>query len=901
MKIFRGVARAALLTAAVMLAACGGGSDAPPPAVSLAPATSTMTLASFAPASGATGVVVTVTGSGFTGLQGARIGGVSASFSVVTDAQLQLTVPVGAASGRIELSASGRSVVSATDFNVTSVPLVASVTPTSVLSGGRVTLGGTGLDRVREVRLNAVPLPIVTQSATAIVVDVVAGANSGVINVIDVDGASRPVAQQLTVYAPMTLASFAPTSIVTGNALTINGANLDRATSVLFANGTTAPVATRSGTTRITVNVPDAAGSGPIRVQGNANDEAIAAAALTVIPAIRVDPNAIYSVAAAGSPVTVPGAGLTEVSAVMVGSTAATIVSRNATQLVFTMPSGVACGALLLQSVSQPGVAAGTVVVGSGCAATLAGIEFAQAFAQPSTDPRQRLVPGKETWVRVLLLASQSGVSSPTVRLTGYRGVAILGTLDMTGPTAVPTGSGPTVPDSVRYDERQSYNVELPAAWVASGLSVRVEVDPEQRLGPAIIADAAPRVGNPTRLNIVLVPVVSGGFTPTLPSTAAVVNELERRFPLARSAITVTTRAPYTLSSVTDGLDTQTEWSSALSELGQLRAQENPTNAYRYYYGFVRRSGGSVAGIGYVPGRTALGWDSANGWSRTMSHELGHNFSRPHAPCGSVANPDSNYPYAGGLLGPTALVDAIPLALDVIAPGNSADIMGYCNGVWFSDYNYAVMQSHLEAQPQSAMALASALSSSDATKQAEVGMLLISGSIGLDGASFNPVQALRGTPMASIGAYTLRIITRDGRTIEQAFDAELVDHAMPPERHFAITVIDPGPVAQLEVLRAGAAIALRGSGLATAQRAATGQRAPLTVAWNEREGVLRVRWDANAAPYLTVTHVGEERTVLAINRRNGTAEFPTAHLPARGSFEFGLSDGVNAEIVRVNR
>jgi trimeric autotransporter adhesin len=270
------------------------------------------------------------------------------------------------------------------------------------------------------------------------------------------------------------------------------------------------------------------------------------------------------------------------------------------------------------------------VVVGSGCAATLAGIEFAQAFAQPSTDPRQRLVPGKETWVRVLLLASQSGVASPTVRLTGYRGVAILGTLDMAGPSAVPAGSGTTVPDAVRYDERQSYNVELPAAWVASGLSVRIEVDPEQRLGPAIIADATPRIGNPTRLNIVLVPVVSGGFTPTLPSATAVVNELERRFPLARSSITVTTRAPYTLSSVTDGLDTQTEWSSALSELRQLRDLENPGNSsYRYYYGFVRRSGGSVAGIGYVPGRTALGWDSASGWSRTMSHELGHNFSRP--------------------------------------------------------------------------------------------------------------------------------------------------------------------------------------------------------------------------------------------------------------------------------
>jgi hypothetical protein len=103
----------------------------------------------------------------------------------------------------------------------------------------------------------------------------------------------------------------------------------------------------------------------------------------------------------------------------------------------------------------------------------------------------------------------------------------------------------------------------------------------------------------------VLVPVVSGGFAPSLPTTAAVLDELTRRFPIPRSSITVSVRQQHVLTSVTDGLDTQTEWSSALSELRTLRMAENPNNAYRYYFGFVRRSGGGVAGIGYVPGNTA--------------------------------------------------------------------------------------------------------------------------------------------------------------------------------------------------------------------------------------------------------------------------------------------------------
>ena len=52
----------------------------------------------------------------------------------------------------------------------------------------------------------------------------------------------------------MTLTSFAPTSVVTGQALTLNGTNFDRATRVVFSGGASAPVATRSGTTRITIS-----------------------------------------------------------------------------------------------------------------------------------------------------------------------------------------------------------------------------------------------------------------------------------------------------------------------------------------------------------------------------------------------------------------------------------------------------------------------------------------------------------------------------------------------------------------------------------------------------------------------------------------------------------------------
>ena len=879
------------------LAACGGGGDGGGTAASSVappPAPSTLAIAGFVPTAGGAGTTITVTGAGFTGLQSARIGSTAALFTVASDAQIALVVPAGAQTGRIELTTAGRTVLSVLDFTVSGVPQVTSLSPTSVLPGGRVTLSGSSLDRVAQVRVNSTVLPIASQTASTLVVDVPQAATSGTITLIDSDGISRPQSQQLTVVPPMTLTSFDPLSVVAGQSLTINGTNLDRATAVVFAGGASAPIATRSGATRITVTVPDSAQSGAVQLQGNAADQVVSAAPLTVVPAIRVDGSAVYRVVAAGADVTIGGSGLTEVAGVTVRGIAATIVSRAATQLVFTVPAGVACGAVSLSSNSQPAVAGGSVVVGSGCAAALAGIEFAQVLSQATTDARQRLVPGKETWVRAYVVSDQAGLPAPTVRVTGYRGAVILGSLPMSGPSTLPTTSGGTLTDGIRYSEAQSFNAELPASWVASGLSVRVEVDPEQQLGLSTAQDATPSVGTSTRLEIVLVPVVSGTFVPTVPSAGAVLDELTRRFPIPRDRIVVTTRAPYTLASVTDGLDTSADWSNALSELRQLRDSENPGNAYRYYYGFVRRAGGSNAGIGYVPGRTALGWDSSTSWPRTMSHEIGHNFGRLHAPCGSVASADASYPYAGGALGATPLVDSVPAPLDVISPVNQTDIMGYCSGSWFSDYNYRLMQSHLESLPQASIALLQ-------SEPDQTDLLQVAGSIGLAGVTLSPVRALRGAPEFAAGEYTLRLVARDGRTLDHPFDADLVDHAVPPERHFTLAVIDPGPLERVEVWRAGELLPLQGA-LARAQRTpAAGREAP-SVDWEESGGRVSVRWNASLAAYASVTHVlNGERRVLALHRQGGTLEVETTGLPPGGSFEVSLSDGLNAQRLTVPR
>ena len=896
----------ALLCGSALLVACGGGDSAAPtaaPQVSNAPATSASTpavaITGFTPTSVVPGGIVTVTGTALNAVTSVKVGSLDATFRVLSDTSLELTVPITATTNRVELGAAGRVVLSTADLTVLLVPVVTSVAPTTVVAPGRVTLSGANLDLVREARLANLVLNIATRSATSLVLDVPGSAASGTLSLVDSAGATRTVAQPITVVGPLAINSFAPATILTGQTLTIDGTNLDRATAVVFANGVTASIAARTGTTRVTAVVPDTAASGAVRVRSAAGDEATAASALQVITAIRVDASTVYRVAAAGNSVTVTGTGLLEVTGVRVASLAATITSKSATQLVFTVPAGPACATIMLESASQPPVAGGSVVVGSGCVATVAGVEFAQVLSQGPSDARLRLVPGKETWVRAFVVSSQSNVPAPLVRLTGYSGAAILGTIDMTGPAMLPVLSGNTVPDSMRYDEAQSFNVELPAAWVRAGLSVRVEADPLKTYGAPVVVDAAPALGSATRVEVLLVPLVSGGFVPTPPTTAAVLDEITRRFPIPRANITVTMRQSYTLTSVVDGLDTATEWQNALVELNQLRAMENaPAN--RLYFGVVRRSGGGIAGIGYVPGRSAIGWDSSTQWARTMSHELGHNFSRPHAPCGGVASPDPNYPYAGGVLSGTPLMDSVPAAIDIVSPISPViqkDIMGYCDGSWFSDYNYREMQRYMESQ-------SGLIAAQIAADVAEQDLLLVAGTVGLDGLTLAPVQALRGAASSGSGEYTLRLVLIDGSTIEHAFQAELVDHAVPPERQFAVAVPRPDTaIARIEVLRGGAAIAARSSGRATAQRAVGSNVSRMQqIDWNERDGQLTVKWDASAAPSLAVTYVIKgARTVLAFQRTGGMAQIDVSRLPAGGRYEFAVSDGLNARTITVPR
>lgn len=897
-KILLRWARVALVgTLLGALAGCGGGSSSAVAPVGTGPSDTsvgtakTLAVDSFSPSIAVAGTTVTVNGSALDTVTTVSIGPVTTAFTIESPSRLRFDVPPTATTGRIVVANGGATAQSGSDLQIGSAVAVASVTPTTVLPPARISVTGSRLDLVRQALLGGAPLLIATQTASALALDVPAGAATAELTLVDAAGVSTRTPYVVTVASPMTVTSLSPASVSRGAPLTIGGTHLDRATAVQFSGGATAAVASRSGSTSITVTVPDTATGGPVTVLGNLDDSVVSSVALTVLVPIVVDGSAIYTLASVPASLTIPGSGLMSVSGVTVGTISATITAKSDTALTVTVPSGISCGPITLSSPTQPAVAAGSIVVGSGCSARAAGLEFAQVLSQAASDTYQRLVPGKTTLVRAYVVSEAAGTPAPTVRLTGFDGTAALGSITMAGPDTLPQlASGAAPPDSLRYDQAMTFNAIVPTSWVRAGLRVRVDVGSHDSI------EAAPQVGSPTRIDLVLVPLVSGAQVPTLPSAAAVTDELVRRLTLPREAISLSVRQPYTLSSTSDGVDSSSEWSAALSELENLRRREAPG---RHYYGFVRPMVSSgIAGIGYVnsvgstsPSLAALGWDaSRSSWAKTFIHELGHNFSRQHAPCGSVSSTDPNYPYNGGVLSPTPLYESI--IDDIVSPANQYDVMGYCNGVWFSDYNLRQVQRFMEAQPQPAGGAAG--SSQDADRD----LIVVAGRIDAEGVRLEPLQRLRGRVSAppARSDYRLRLHLQSGAQFEVPLDAVEVDHV--DEKHFVSLLPAPGALAGIEVLHQGMALPVRaGHTLRPAPTAGP------SVQWREVGDTLQLRWNSDVYETASVTHVAAtgERTVLALQLRGGSASVGLAQVPGGGEFELSLSSGLDAQLLVLKR
>lgn len=148
------------------------------------------TLSSFAPATGAPGTTVVLTGENLTGTTGVAFAGTPAqSFTVTSPTQITAVVPAGAASGPISIIGPNGNTSTSTSFQTTPPPTVTSASPSSGKVGTPVTITGTNLTGATQLTFGGVPATgFQVTSPTTITATVPTGAGSGAIAVVTPGG-----------------------------------------------------------------------------------------------------------------------------------------------------------------------------------------------------------------------------------------------------------------------------------------------------------------------------------------------------------------------------------------------------------------------------------------------------------------------------------------------------------------------------------------------------------------------------------------------------------------------------------------------------------------------------------------------------------------------------------------
>ena len=312
--------------------------------------------------------------------------------------------------------------------------------------------------------------------------------------------------------------------------------------------------------------------------------------------------------------------------------------------------------------------------------------------------------------------------------------------------------------------ERSAIRGTIPGAWLQRGTEVHVTVHSASP-NVAVPAEAfvvEPIVAEVPVLEVTVVPLIVGDEFPD-PSPAIYDSWLEAaRYHFAIDAVDLVIHAPLDL-----GLGDTCTVASKFPALQELWYYRTAQDSERFFVGVLPCPVGGVALTpGYVmatsPGLAA---------TETFLHELGHNLSLGHAPCGGAPGADPSFPYQGGVLG----LPGFDAATETWIPATAFDGMGYCVGSWLSDYHYARSARYrmFQERPPVLEALAA---------EPWPISLVIQGEVRPDGTVFvthavrmwAPTQRHTSAPSDTGDAVVIEVVGRDGEVLARS-EAHLVE------------------------------------------------------------------------------------------------------------------------------
>jgi hypothetical protein len=432
-----------------------------------------------------------------------------------------------------------------------------------------------------------------------------------------------------------------------------------------------------------------------------------------------------------------------------------------------------------------------------------------------------------------------------------------------------------------------SWNVAVPGTRIQPGLGIQVVVDPDDVIGETDETDnvfpaALPQtmtVRTMPALNITFVPIVQSGLTGNTGNVDTILSLTKRLHPL--DAVNTTVGAPLITSEtlLADG----TGWQDVLLDLNARRLAAADG---RHYYGVAKVSySEGVAGVAYVtngstPQKTAMGWDYVEGASSSIvaAHELGHNWTRNHAPCGGPAGVDLQYPWSDGRTGGYGW----DRSNGALIPATSKDVMGYCDPRWISDYTYGAVLNYLSPPVPIVMSQVA---------QAVQPTVLVWGHIRDGEPVLEPAFQLNTRPSLPerSGAYSIEARADDGTSLFAfSFTPNEIADLPHPRQNFAFAVpLSAAKAARLSSLR------LAGQGRQAVAQVNAGVQADSLQLKAVGPGRLGLRWNATAHPVVMVRdpQTGE---VLSF-ARGGNVDLPIS----RSRVDLLISNGVKSRLRQI--
>lgn len=314
----------------------------------IAGAANALTLTSFSPVGGSSGTTVALTGTGFASATTVQFNGTAASFSIVSDTQINATVPSSATTGPITVKTASQTVSSATNFFVGPTPYVSNVSPNGAAAGANVTISGSGFIGVTSVKFNGSSAAYTVNSSSQITATVPVGATTGAVTVTNAAGTGS----WSTFYLPPVVTTFSPGGGTEGTTIQLYGTNFAIASNVQL-NGVNAWFSIVDNS-HLVMSVPYSATTGPITVTSIAGTSS-SPSSFFVGPA-----PAVTSVSPAGGPpgttITITGSKFAAVNSVLIGGVPAAYTVTSTTEITATVPGAATTGAVTVTNPTGQGI-----------------------------------------------------------------------------------------------------------------------------------------------------------------------------------------------------------------------------------------------------------------------------------------------------------------------------------------------------------------------------------------------------------------------------------------------------------------------------------------------------------------------------------------------------------------